>query len=235
MALFPLEENQKILDAFNGLRVADVRDGLDWCGMMHYGSMDGSIRPLYRTIVIGIARTFRYLPFQGPMPTMTGDEYTKWSYDYYYKKVCPLPNSFDVMPGDFICIDQSALNVGLMGSNSALDGKKKGAVGWVSNGGLRDTDEVILEEIAFWSRQIGQPMVQGRLQFDAIDVPICIGGVVVYPGDVVAADGDGVVVVPRKMAFDVAKYAHQELRNDKIGRKNLYEALGMKLDRTVLD
>ena len=121
-----------------------------------------------------------------------------------------------------------------MGSNSALQGKRNGAVGWVSNGGLRDTDEVILEEIAFWSRFIGQPMVQGRLQFDAMDIPICVGGVVIYPGDVVVADGDGVVVVPRRMAMNVAHYARQELDKDKIGRKGLYVQMGMKMDHTVL-
>ena len=47
-------------------------------------------------------------------------------------------------------------------------------------------------------------------------------------------DGDGVIVVPRKMAIQVARYAHQELANDKAGRRKLYEALGMELDETVL-
>ena len=56
----------------------------------------------------------------------------------------------------------------------------------------------------------------------------------VHPGDVVVADGDGVIVVPRKMAVDVAKYAHQELANDKVGRRKIYEAMGMELDNTVL-
>ena len=226
---FSLEENQRILNAYEGLRVADVRDGMDWCGMMHYGSMDQDIRPLYRTISIGIARTVRYLPYQGPMPTVTGDAYTQWS-DEYYKNVSPFPFLAHTQPGDFICIDQSGLNIGLMGSNSALQGKRNGAVGWVSNGGLRDTDEVILEEIAFWSRFIGQPMVQGRLQFDAMDIPICVGGVVIYPGDVVEYQG----VVPRRMAMDVAHYARQELDKDKIGRKGLYVQMGMKMDHTVL-
>jgi regulator of RNase E activity RraA len=60
-----------------------------------------------------------------------------------------------------------------------------------------------------------------------------IGGVAVYPGDVVVADGDGVVVVPRKVARDVAKYAWQEASADKKTRKQLYIDLGMKLDNTV--
>ncbi len=225
------EENSKILEAFKGLRVADVRDGMDWCGMWHYGTMDTSIRPLYRTIAIGIARTARYLPYQGPVPPVTGDEYTKWVEEYYKGFFAFMD---DIQPGDFMCIDQSGLNVGLMGSNSGLKGKRNGLVGYVVNGGVRDTDEIILEDIPFWCQTIAQPMVQARIRFDAKNIPIAIGGVVIYPGDVVVADGDGVIVVPRRMAFDVAKYAHQELRNDKKGRKKLYEELNMELDKTVM-
>ncbi len=104
----------------------------------------------------------------------------------------------------------------------------------MTNGGVRDTDELILQKVPFWSPFVSQKMVQGRLRFDAMDIPVNVGGVQVNPGDVVIADGDGVIVVPRKMAFDVAKYAHQELAHDKVGRRKLYEELGMELDETVL-
>ena len=53
---------------------------------------------------------------------------------------------------------------------------------------------------------------QGRLRYDARDIPVRVGGVVVNPGDIVVADGDGVIVVPRNKAYDVAKYARQELK-----------------------
>ena len=81
---------------------------------------------------------------------------------------------------------------------------------------------------------VSQGMVQGRLRFDAMDVPVHVGGVQVHPGDIVVADGDGVIVVPHKLAYDVAKYAHRELANDKKGRLKLYEELGMELDDTVI-
>jgi regulator of RNase E activity RraA len=120
-----------------------------------------------------------------------------------------------------------------MGSNNSLAGFENGVRGYVTNGGVRDTDELIIQKIPFWSRFISQSMVQGRLQFAAQDTPIAVSGVLVHPGDVVVADGDGVVVVPRKIASDVAKYAHQELDKDKVARRRLYERLGMELDRTV--
>ena len=60
-----MADRQELLDLYAGLRVADVRDGMDWCMMHNQGSMWPRIRPLYRTHAIGIARTARYLPF-GP-------------------------------------------------------------------------------------------------------------------------------------------------------------------------
>jgi len=226
-------ERTRVLELYQSLRVADVRDGMDWNMMHHYGSMWPAIRPLWRTRVVGIARTARYLPYEGPIPQMSPKEYTEWS-SWYYGNVCTYPWMSDIEPGDLIVIDQSGVDVGLMGSNNSLAGVRDGAVGYVTNGGVRDTDELILEHVPFWSAMISQSMVQGRLCFDAKDIPVSVGGVQVHPGDVVVADGDGVIVVPREMADDVARYAHQELSNDKVGRRKIYEALGRELDETVL-
>jgi len=226
-------EQQELLELYKPLRVTDVRDGMDWNMMHHYGSISPEIRPLWRTRAVGIARTARYLPYKGTIPHMTPQKYAAWS-RWYYQNVCTYPWIADIEPGDFIVIDQSGVDAGLMGSMNSLEGVRNGAVGYVTNGGVRDTDEVILEKIPFWSRIISQSMVQGRLQFDAQDIPVHVGGVLVHPGDVVVADGDGVIVVPRDIAEDVARYAHQELANDKVERRKLYEALGMELDDTVL-
>ncbi len=226
------ERREELLTLYRGLRVADVRDGMDWLMMHHYGSMSPDIRPLYRTRVVGIARTARYLPFQGSVPKMSPTEYTEWV-RWYYGNVCTYPWMQEIEPGDFIVIDQSGIDVGLMGSNNSLAGVARGAVGYVTNGGVRDTDELILEQVPFWSKIVSQSIVQGRICYDAHNVAVQVGGVLVHPGDVVVADGDGVIVVPQELAVDVAMYAHQELRHDKEGRRRLYEALGRPLDETV--
>jgi 4-hydroxy-4-methyl-2-oxoglutarate aldolase len=66
-----------------------------------------------------------------------------------------------------------------------------------------------------------------------VNQPVTMGGVLVRPGDVVVADGDGVVVVPREHAEPVALAARNILESDKAGRRKLYEELGMPLDETV--
>ncbi|WP_400243640.1 RraA family protein [Niallia sp. JL1B1071] len=228
------DDRKEILELYKDLRVTDVRDGMDWVGMHGYGTVDHSVKPLFRTKVVGIARTARYMPFEGPYPRVTGDEYTEWV-KWYYSEVCNDPWGHDIEEGDFVVLDVSGIDVGLLGSNNTLDHKAKGCVGYLTNGGgIRDTDEVILQKIPVWSKFVSQGMDQARIRFDQKDVPVAIGGVAIYPGDVVVADGDGVVVVPRHLAYEVAKYAHQELKGDKTGRRNLYERLGWELDHTVI-
>ena len=102
-----------------------------------------------------------------------------------------------------------------------------------NGGGIRDTDECVIQKINVWSKHISQPMDQARIRYIEKDIPIGIGGVAIYPGDLIVADGDGVIAVPRKVAKDVAKYAWQEASADKKSRKQLYIDLGMKLDDTV--
>ena len=228
------DQRSAILAAYATLRVADVRDGMDAMMMHRTGSMDPSIRPLWRTRACGIARTCRYVPYEGTVPTMTPDEYAEWT-GRYYREVCSYPWMADIEPGDFIVIDQSGADAGLMGSANTLGGLERGARGYVTNGGVRDTDEVILQEVPFWSALVSQSMVQGRIQFDAKDLPVSVAGVTVRPGDVVVADGDGVIVVPRKIAPDVARLAEKVHTDDQAARRRHYDALGIKPDQTVME
>lgn len=229
------KESLELIGLFKRLRVTDVRDGMDWVGYHHYGTVDHAIRPLFRPeeSVIGVARTARYVPYEGPVPLERGDAYTAWV-KMYYSKICYDPWVNDIVPGDFICLDVAGIDVGLLGSNNTLTCTKKGAVGFLTNGGgIRDTDECIVQKMHIWSKFVSQPMDQARIRYIEKDIPIAIGGVAVYPGDIIVADGDGVIAVPRKIARDVAKFAWQEASADKASRKQLYTDLGMKPDSSL--
>jgi regulator of RNase E activity RraA len=230
------DSNAELLELYTGLRVADVRDGLDTCMLWTTGTMHHSIKPLFRVRAYGIARTVRYIPYQGPTPHIDKDKF--WGRDNYagryYREVCPVtPWLEDVEKGDFLVIDQSGVDCGLMGSNSGLVGFARGLSGYVTNGGVRDTDELVLQQVPFWAPFASQSVVQNRLQYDTKDITVSVGGVTVHPGDVVVADGDGVVVVPRQYAREVAKYAKSELERDKQGRLSLYKGLNWEPDETV--
>ena len=233
--MFEHKENLELIELFKRLRVTDVRDGMDWMGYHHYGSVHPSFRPLYRprASTIGIARTARYVPYEGPLPCLPPEEYREWV-SMYYREISAGPWRSQLQQGDFMCIDLCGVHVGLIGSENSLGALNKGLRGFVFNGaGIRDTDEVIMQKIPVWSHFVSQSMVQCKIQFDAKNIPIAIGGTTIFPGDIIVADGDGVIVVPRKAAEDVAKYASRILNEDKIGRRNHYKALNWELDDTV--
>jgi regulator of RNase E activity RraA len=226
-------ERETLLTLYQDLRVCDVRDGLDALGYFHCGSLDPGIRPLWRTRAFGLAQTVRYLPYLGPEPRLSAEEYRREWTPMYYQKICPYPWTQEIRKGNFIVIDQSESHAGLIGSENSLACFNKGAVGFLSNGGVRDTDEIILQKIPFWCKTIGQSMVQVRLQFDAVNVPVAVGGVQIRPDDMVVADGDGAIVVPREIAEKVAAWAHEEHDRDKQTRREHYREAGFKPDQTV--
>ncbi|MBD3243207.1 MAG: RraA family protein, partial [Chitinivibrionales bacterium] len=117
--------------------------------MLHQsGSMAPNMRPLWRTRACGIARTVRYVAFDGTLDPMSPEEYWKWV-GTYYRDICPYPWMDEIEDGDFIVIDQGDVNAGLMGSENTLAGLRRGARGFVSSGGVRDTDEIILQKVPF--------------------------------------------------------------------------------------
>ena len=236
---FSAEDDARILDLYKNLRVADVTDGLDMVGLPGTGLVDQAIHPDwvdlkdFTHIFRGIAITVRYVPTQKPALPKPGEEFSKWEGNFY--------NTFSheaftqlIRPGSAIVIDDvEDRDIGSIGSNNILNWYKLGAVGVVTDAGARDTDEIGLEKVPVYVRDKGRGIRPGRNEIESVNRPISIGGVLVCPGDVVVGDGDGVVVVPRDVAEQVAKYANEILIKDKAGRKGLYESLGRPLDKTV--
>lgn len=234
--------DEQILKAFQGLRVADVSDGMDMVGLRDAGLMDTRIEALWKDIdsmkhiFCGIAVTARYVPttkiVKNPMPK---EEFQKWEGDWY-GKISSEPFVEFLKPGSVVVLDvEGDGDVGSVGSFNGLFWVSKGARGIISNGGIRDTDELIKQQIPVYLDYLerGRGIRPGRNEIESVNKPVTIGGVLVRPGDVLVADGDGVISVPREHALQVAEYAHEILSKDKEGRKNLYIQLGKPLDQTV--
>ena len=227
-------EYPEIARLFDGLRVSDVRDGMDWVGLFSKGSMSQEIRPLFPgAVVCGPALTVRLVASQEQAPALTPDEYTEWAHSYWYKERHIEPYISEITKGDVIVIEAPDLGVGQLGSYNTLSFFIAGAQGVVSSGGVRDTDECRIQKVPIFTRTIGQSMTQGRIEYLEHNVPITVGGQLVTPGDLVVGDGDGVIVVPSDRIGDVAKYARQESVNDKRGRRAMWDQLGWPPDGTV--
>src|SRR5215475_4690130 len=85
--------------------------------------------------------------------------------------------------------------------------KVRGAAGLVTDGCLRDSDEIARIDFPVYSAGAAAPLNLARHHAVESNVPIGCGGVAVYPGDVVVGDADGVVVVPRHLADDLSREA----------------------------
>ncbi len=235
--------DQELLTLYKGLRVADVSDGMDMVGLKDVGLLSTSIGALWKDTdkfahqFVGIALTVRYVPTNRSPTPQTLADYKRWR-DMWYTNLSGEPFIDAIKPGNVIVIDNSGdKDAGSTGSNNSMIWKSKGAVGILSAGGVRDTDEIIKQQIPVYmdvSRR-GRGIRPGRNELESFNKPVVVGGVYIRPGDVVVADGDGVIVVPRERAAEVAQAAREELRLDKAARKRLYQQLGIPSDFTVED
>ena len=87
---------------------------------------------------------------------------------------------------------------------------KRGAAGLVSDGPMRDSGAIAQMDFPVYCAGSSAPL--NLIQHHAIDlnVPIGCGGVAVYPGDVIVGDDEGVVVIPRHLADEVAADAAEQ-------------------------
>jgi regulator of RNase E activity RraA len=239
--VYPESDDKSILEAFDGLRVADVSDGMDFVGLRNTGLMDPAIHALWKDTkdyahrFIGIAVTVRYVPTQRATKggDISYDEFRAWEGAWYNERSSE-PFVELIRPGTAIVIDEAPdADVGSIGSFNILAWQVAGAVGVVTDATARDTDEIITQKVPLYFRKPGRGIRPGRNEVESVNRPVVVGGVLVNPGDVVVADGDGVVVVPRKQANAVAAFAHKILEADKEGRRSLYEQTGREKDASL--
>lgn len=217
------------------LRVVDVCDAMDGIGYFDIGLMAPEIRPLWSGMRFwGVALTMRCVPANRPMWKLDTTEDIVNAHGIWFKEVGNVGINNIIRPGHVVVTDTGgAGEVGYWGSNNSMGSIVAGAVGIVTDGYCRDTDEVIIQKTPICARARGRTIIPGRIETVEVQTRIGCGGVQVEPGDMVGCDGDGVVVVPQRIAYEAAIHARAILLADMHGRNKLYKRLGMEPDDTV--
>ena len=233
---------QRALDLLKYARCADVSDALDSLGLGDIYEMSVDMRPLVPlTQFYGVARTIELVKEDVRIPAMDYDTFDKLQYKskfeggYSYltnpdRPNVKLPKKFN--PGDVLVIAAHGLP-GVCGSANTFGWYLDGAVGFVLDGGARDTGECIIQELPIFATSISYKHCEGRNQLYAVDEPVMCAGVLVRPGDAIVADNDGVIVIPQAHAEEVAVRAYKIQQIDRRGRRRYYERQGRPFDETV--
>jgi 4-hydroxy-4-methyl-2-oxoglutarate aldolase len=126
-----------------------------------------------------------------------------------------------LQPGDVAVLGTSSANTdGMFGDLLATSFRARGAVGLVIDAGCRDTAELREMEFPVWSNTVN---AKGTVKatIGSVNTPIICAGALVHPGDVVVADDDGVVIVPKLHAARVAAAAAAREAKETGTRKRL--------------
>lgn len=189
--------DRSLVDAFTGLPVAVVGDEMN-----RLCCMEARIRPLNRARLLGVAMTVRTRP---------GDNLL-------------LHRALDMAaPGDIIVVDgQGELSNAIAGENMMMWANHRALGGVIVDGAVRDIDAISRMPMAVFAAGV-QPRGPYKSGPGEINTPVTCGGVVVFPGDIIVGDEDGVVVVRPAEAADIAKRAHARHRKEELTRQTIVQ------------
>ena len=179
-----MKELAAMLPAAANLSTAEISDALDALRLPGSALGIGHIAGAKR--IFGPAYTVRYGPVDQAAPGTVGDYLD------------------DTPAGTVVVLDNAGrTDCTVWGGILSRIGAHRGIAGTVINGVCRDTSEADTAGYPLYA--LGRFMRTGkdRVQVEAVNEPVSLGDVRVAPGDIIAADQDGVVVVPAARAAEV--------------------------------
>jgi regulator of RNase E activity RraA len=198
------------------LYVPAVCDVLDALGFRNQ-AMHQRLRPLdpNNCVIVGRARTFR------------------WMETDYVVKDDPYGLEIDAMdslrPGDVAVhsTDHAGTNAP-WGELMSTVAKMRGAVGCICDSQIRDCLRIIALGFPVFHRGIRPVDSMGRGRVMAYDVPVKCGEVLVHSGDLIFADFDGVVVVPREVEEEALRLAAEKVSKESASRAELKQGKSLR-------
>jgi regulator of RNase E activity RraA len=212
MQIKELQNDNELFDFIKqNLYVAAVCDILDELGFRNQ-AMHQRLRPLLHDPencgFIGRARTFR------------------WMETDYIQEANPYGLEIEAM--DSLKANDVAVHSTDYGGTNAPWGelmstiaKRNGASGCVCDSQIRDCVKIMKMGFPVYYSGIRPLDSKGRAIVNAYDVPVRCGEVLVNPGDIVYADFDGIVVVPKAVEKEVFKKANEKVNRENLSRKEL--------------
>lgn len=183
-------EDRELVALFDGLDTAGVSDAMDKLGIP--GQCFG-IRPLdnYAKAVVGPAFTIEYVTASSP-PGTVGDFLD------------------DVAPGDVIVIDNGGrTDCTVWGDIMTQYAGARKIAATVIDGVCRDVSRALADGYPMFSQGRFMRTGKDRVQVSAVNEPVSVGQARVEPRDIIVADANGVVAVPRARAREVAETAQK--------------------------
>jgi RraA family protein len=121
-------------------------------------------------------------------------------------------------PGDVIVIDgRGAVSASLWGGNRSVYAAQRKVAGVIIDGAMRDIAETRELNLPVFARAVS-PMAGSSVGMGEVNYPIACAGIVVNPGDIIVADAEGIVAIPRSDAEDVYAAWRKILEREKAWR-----------------
>ena len=152
--------------------------------------------------MVGPAYTMRYIPAREDLDHL----------GVFEDRAHPQRKGIEACPPGNVFVIDSRRNFSAASAGGILVRRlwKRGAAGIVTDGGFRDSPEIARLPFPAFHAAPSAPTNLIRHHAVDLEVPIACGEVAVYPGDVMVGDAEGVVVIPRHLAEDVAEEAFEQ-------------------------
>jgi 4-hydroxy-4-methyl-2-oxoglutarate aldolase len=184
-----------LIEGFRQTEVASVADAIEQLyGRQNY--MVHDMRALFKT------------KFAGPAVTVLMKK------EEHKEGAAPTQGMIDAIdtapPGSvYVMALEDGLDYGAIGGLMVTTMKVRGLTGAVVDGSIRDLPQIQRLQFPVYSRGVSPGTTIGHYRCMGFNVPVTCGGVKVNPKDIITADEDGVVVVPREKADEILKKAQE--------------------------